>query len=81
MPLCMDFTMMDNTNSVCLALVVERCLLSEKLVVSFFTTPGTDDDHHQSFKKNERNHHARFRPQPVDNLGSGVSRDYTEIDS
>lgn len=76
LPLGPDFTMMDDTDSVCLALVVERCLLSEKLVVSFLTTPGTDDDHLQSFEKNERYHHARVRPQPVDKLASRVSSDY-----
>jgi len=41
---------MDDTDPVCFALVIQRTLLSEKLVFSFLATPGANYDHLSSFQ-------------------------------
>ena len=85
LPARTDLLVMDDTDPVCFALVIQRTLLSEKLVFSFPATPGTDNDHLSSFQDLKHvdpiDGYARVGPQPVDNLISGVSSNCKAVDS
>ena len=85
LPARTDLLVMDDTDPVCFALVIQRTLLSEKFDISFLATPRTDNDHLSSFQYPTHvdpiDGYARVGPQPVDNLISRVSSNCKAVDS